>query len=217
MKRTSNLLAFSLLALAATADAEPRKPMAGSRAVDAFSAIELAGMMAVEVRIGPATTVDVQGEPQLAKLISTTVKKGSLIIDTPDDFAKRLEGHDTNKLKVVITMPALTAVAITGTGAMEVEGLAQKSFNASIPGTGSLELTGKADTFRLSIPGTGEVKAKTLIASDVLLSVPGTAQASLHATKSFEANVQGTAVVKVHGKPPTVKKNVVGTAMIDVK
>jgi hypothetical protein len=210
MKRTPQVLACSLLALAATADAEPRK-------VDAFSAIELKGMMAVEVRIGAGQTVDVQGDPKFSKLISTTVKNGSLIIDTPKDFGNRLQGHDNHDLKVVITMPALKAVAITGTGAMEIEGLAQKSFDASIPGTGSLQLTGKTDSFRLSIPGTGEVKAKSFVASDVLLSIAGTAEASVHATKSFDASVQGTAVVKVHGKPKAVRKNVVGTAMIDVK
>ena len=180
MKRWSPVVAFSLLALAAKAHAEPRK-------VDAFNAIELAGLMAVEVRIASATSVDVQGEPQLAKLISTTVKNGTLVIDTPKDFSKRLKGHNDNKLKVVITMPALKSVAITGTGAMEVEGLAQKSFDASIPGTGSLKLSGKADTFRLSIPGTGEVKAKSLVASDLQLSIPGTGEAVLHATRSFEA------------------------------
>ena len=210
MKRTSPLVAFTLLALAAKAHAEPRK-------VDAFSAIEIAGLMAVEVKISNTTSVDVQGEPQLAKLISTTVKNGTLVIDTPKDFTKRLKGHDDNKLKVVITMPALKSVAISGTGAMEIEGLAQSSFAATIAGTGSLEVAGKTDTFKLSIPGTGEVKAKKLIASDLQLSVPGTAQASVHATKSFDANVMGTAVVVVHGKPASVRKNVVGTAMIDVK
>jgi hypothetical protein len=211
MKRWSPVIAFSLLALAAKAHAEPRK-------VDAFSAIELAGVMAVEVRIANAhaTSVDVQGEPQFAKLVSTTVRNGTLVIDTPKDFAKR-EGSRRQQLKVVITMPALKSVAITGTGAMEVEGLAQKSFDASIPGTGSLKLAGKADNFKLSIPGTGEVKAKGLVASDVQLTIPGTAEASVHATQSFKADVMGTAVVNVHGKPSRVTKNIAGTAMIDVK
>ncbi|MBA3498939.1 MAG: DUF2807 domain-containing protein [Myxococcota bacterium] len=211
MKRWSPVVAFSLLALASKAHAEPRK-------VDAFSSIELAGLMAVEVRIANAhaTSVDVQGEPQLAKLVSTTVKNGTLVIDTPKDFGKRLKGQD-NKLKVVITMPALKSVAINGTGAMQVEGLAQKSFDASIAGTGALKLVGKADTFRLSIPGTAEVKAKAFVASDVQLSIAGTAEASVHATKSFEANVMGTASLSIYGKPASVKKNIVGTAMIDVQ
>lgn len=209
MKRTG-LLALSLLALSSAADADVRK-------VDAFTAIDVAGVMAAEVRVGGATSVDVQGEADLARLVSTKVVNGVLVIDTPNDFLKRLKGRNDNKLKVMITMPSLSRVTISGTGAVEVDGLAQKSLDASIPGTGSLKLAGKADTFRLAIPGTGEVRAKGLVASAVELTIPGTAEAVLHATKSFEANVMGTAVVKVHGKPANVKKNVVGTAMIDVQ
>lgn len=209
MKRSS-LIAFALLALASRAHADQRK-------VDAFSSIELTGLMAVEVRIDPATSVDVQGAPHLAKLVSTTVKNGVLVIETPRDFSKRLDGTADHKLKVVVTMPSLKSVAIRGTGEIDVAGLAQKSLDATIAGTGSMRLAGTTDKLRLSVPGTGEVRAKSLVARDVELDIPGTAEASVHATKSFEANVQGTAVVKVHGKPASVKKNVVGTAMIDVK
>jgi len=211
MKRSaSGLVAFSILALASRAHADVRT-------VDAFTAIDLQGLMAAEVHIGSAISVDVQGEADLAKLVSTTVKGGTLLIKTPKDFQKRLQGRNDNKLKVVITMPALARVTISGTGAIEVDGLSQKTVEASIPGTGSLKLAGKADTLRLTVPGTGEVRAKDLIASAVELTIPGTAEAVVHATKSFEANVMGTAMVKVHGKPASVKKNIVGTAMIDVK
>jgi len=210
MKRTPTLIACSLLALASRAHADVRK-------VDAFDAIDLAGLMAAEVRIGSATKVDVQGEQDLAKLVSTTVKNGVLVIQTPRDFLERLKGRNDNKLKVVITMPALARVTISGTGAIEVDGLAQKSLEANIPGTGSLRLAGKTDTLRLAVPGTGEVRAKDLVASAVELTIPGTAEASVHATKAFEATVMGTAMVKVHGKPASVKKSIMGTAMIDVK
>jgi hypothetical protein len=210
MKRSAGLLAFSILALATRAHADVRK-------VDAFTAIDLQGLMAAEVRVGSAISVDVQGEADLAKLVSTTVKGGTLVIDTPDDFKKHLKGRNDNKLKVVITMPALARVTISGTGAIEVDGLAQKTLDASISGTGSLKLKGRADTLKLGIQGTGEVRAKDLVASAVDVTVQGTAEAVVHATKSFEANVMGTAMVKVHGKPASVKKNVAGTAMIDVK
>ncbi|HLL22725.1 MAG TPA: head GIN domain-containing protein [Kofleriaceae bacterium] len=208
MKR-SGLLLFSLVALAGRAHADERK-------LSAFDGIELSGMMAMEVSIGATAKVDVQGEPDLAKLVSTTVKNGTLIVETPEDFSKKLDGRKSNKLKVVVTMPSLARVSISGTGAIDVTGLAQPSVDASIPGTGSLKLAGKADRLRLNVQGTGAVKAKSLIARDVEVSVQGTAEASVHASKSFVGNVMGTAMVKVHGKPGSVRKNVQGTAMIDV-
>lgn len=210
MKRTSTLLAFSLLALAARAHAEPRK-------VDGFRAIEIAGMMEVDVHIGATTSVDVQGnDASIVSLVSTTVKNGTLVIDTPKDFHKKLKGKKDLDLKVVVTMPKLDTLTITGTGAFEASGLAQKSLDISIPGTGSVELDGKTERLKLSVPGTGAIKAKDLIANDVALSVPGTVQAVVHANKSFDVDVMGTAAIKVHGKPATVKRNIRGTAAIDI-
>lgn len=211
MKRmASGLVAFSILALAAHAHAEARK-------VGSFSAIDLQGLMEVDVEIGGALSVDVQGPADLAALVTTTVKGGTLVIDTPDDFSKKLKGRGDIDLKVVVHVPALAKVTISGTGAMDVDGIQNRQLEVAILGTGSLELEGKTDALRVSVPGTGQIKAKELVASAVELSVPGTVQAVLHASKSFEANVQGTAAVKVLGKPATVKKNVVGTAVIDVK
>jgi Putative auto-transporter adhesin, head GIN domain len=114
-------------------------------------------------------------------------------------------------------MPALGKVTISGTGDMEVDGIQNKQLDVAILGTGALDLEGKTDLLRVNVAGTGQIKAKELVASAVELSVAGTAQAVLHASKSFEVNVQGTAAVKVLGKPATVKKNIVGTAAIDIK
>jgi hypothetical protein len=47
--------------------------------------------------------------------------------------------------------------------------------------------------------------------------VNGTAKASLHASKSLDADVAGTAMMKVAGNPQHVHKHVSGTAMIDTK
>jgi Putative auto-transporter adhesin, head GIN domain len=145
------------------------------------------------------------------------VKGSTLVIDTPDDFSKKLKGRGDVDLKVVVHLPTLSKVTISGTGDMEVDGIQNKQLDVAILGTGALDLAGKTEALRVNVSGTGQVKAKELVASTVELSVAGTAQAVLHASKSFEVNVQGTAAVKVLGKPATVKKNIVGTAAIDIK
>lgn len=207
MKRT--LLAFALLALAAKAQAETRN-------VGSFDGVELAGLAVMDVHVGGAISVDVQGDPEAVKLVTTTVKNGTLVVETPKDFAKRL-GKKLRKLKVVVTMPAMSRVAITGLGTIDVDGVSSKLLDASIAGTGALKLAGKVDKLKLAIDGTGQVQAKKLVAEDVAVSVGGTAKAALHATRSLDANVSGTAMMKVAGNPPNVHKHVNGTALIDVK
>ncbi len=214
MKGTVSL-AFALLALACThAHADPAQG-SETRQVGAFDAIEVAGTMVVEARIDTTTKVEVQGDADLLKLVSTTVKNGALVVETPRDFVKQVKRKDSH-LKVVVTVPALKRVAISGTGVIQLDGFTGKSLDAAISGIGSLRLAGKTERLRLEVPGTAEVKAKDLIAADVDLAVSGTAEATLHATRSFASDVSGTAVVKVRGKPATVKKRNSGVAMIDV-
>ena len=209
MKR--NLLVFALLALAgsARADVDVRK-------VDAFSGIDLAGVMVVKATIGPSK-VEVHGDADLLKLVSTTVQNGVLVVDTPRDFMKSMKGRKDGKLEVIVSAPDLSRVSISGTGTIDVAGLASRSLSASIAGTGALRLAGKTDKLKLVVDGAGEVKAKNLVANDVDVEIPGTAEAHVHAAKSLDADVPGTAVVRVYGKPANVKKSVHGTAIIDVK
>lgn len=208
MKRS---IAVAVLALAGSAHADT-----DARKVGAFTGIEIAGTMTVTARIDTATKVEVVGDADLVKLVSTTVKNGVLVVDTPKDFIKRLDGRKNVKLDVVVSAPDISRVTISGTGTIDLAGVAAKTFDASIPGTGGLHLKGKTEKLRLVISGTGEVKAKGLLADAVDLRIPGTAEASLHATKSFESDVSGVAAVKVHGKPASVKKSGNGLAAIDV-
>src|SRR5688500_18801476 len=140
LSRMKNLLAaFSLLALAASADAEVRS-------VGAFTGIDVAGTMMVTATIGPAK-VEVVGDADLVKLVSTTVKNGVLVIQTPRDFPKKKDG----KLEVVVSTPELSRVTISGTGMVSVAGLDAKSFAASIPGTGALKLAGTTEKLALVV------------------------------------------------------------------
>ena len=201
------LFAFALLALSVDANAE-------SRNVGAFHAIDVVGTLAVTARIGPAASVEVTGDPDLVKQVTTMVKNGTLVIDTPRDFGR---GRRNAKIEVTVTAPALKSVAIAGTGTLDVSGLDAKAFVASILGTGALRLDGRADTLHVAIGGSGQVKAKDIVARSVEVDVDGTGQAVVHAKEAFAADVSGTAVVHVHGKPKSVKKSIRGTAVIDVK
>jgi len=219
MKQLAPSFAFALLmGLACSgADAQPAPPQLDDvRAVGAFRGIDLAGTMVVEARIGGTTRVAVEGDADLVKLVTTTVRHGVLVIDTPKDFPKGVTRKHTN-LKVVVSAPELASLTISGTGTIAVTGLAARSLAASIPGTGSMKLAGTTQALQVSVPGTGQLEAQRLVAGTAQLDVPGTAEVKLHATKAFEANVLGTAVVHVHGKPASVKKHVRGTALIDVK
>lgn len=203
----SQLLLFAILfahgctpAFAAPTQAsEPRK-------TPEFHGIEITGTIAVEARIDRATTVEVRGDADRLKQVTTDVKNGVLVIGTKGKL-------DRSKLRVIVTAPDLSSLSLSGTGQLTASGIANARLDVSISGTGAVTLAGKTTELRLVVSGTGGVKAKDLISTNAKLEVVGTAEAVIHATRTLDATVSGTASIQVHGKP-TVKKSITGVAAI---
>jgi hypothetical protein len=212
MKRAIQLSSLSLFALllalgAANADPQASEP----RSVPAFHAIELAGTMEVDVTIAKAQTVQVSGEADLLAKVTTVVKDGVLVVDTERNMRRR------HRLRVTVTVPDLSSVALSGTGEMKIAGLANQSFAISLPGTGQLSVTGSTSSLRVVVDGTGQINAKDLATKSAKVEVNGTGSAVLRVTESLEANVTGTGSIDVHGKPARVKKSVSGVGSIHIR
>src|SRR5205823_10925356 len=98
--------------------------------------------------------------------VVTTVKDGTLVISTPE---LRNYKHRDIHLHAIVTAPDLTALSISGTGAMKVTGVANDSLAVSLGGTGALTIAGSTGALRVDVGGTGEVSAKQLTAKDVFV------------------------------------------------
>jgi hypothetical protein len=190
-----------------TANADP--PAGGeARAVGEFHAIDLTGTLEVEVTLGKPARVEITGEPDLLARVTTTVKGGTLVIDTKP----KLPRH--HHLRAIVSAPDLSALTISGTGAMKVTGVANDQLTLSLPGTGEIRVAGTTGALHLAVDGTGEVAAKDLAARDVTVEVNGTGSATVRASQSLEARVAGTGSIDVHGHPARVKKTVTGVGSI---
>jgi hypothetical protein len=202
-----SLFALMLALGAAHADPQASEP----RNVPAFHAVELAGTMEVDVTVGKGQSVQVSGEADLLAKVTTVVKDGVLVVDTPRDLRRR------HHLKVTVTVPELSAVSISGTGDMKISGVASERFAIALSGTGQLTVKGSTGSLRVDVGGTGEIAAKELIAKSANVDVSGTGSATLYVTESVQADVTGTGSIDVHGKPAKVKKSVSGVGSIRIR
>jgi hypothetical protein len=189
--------------------ADPR-PASEPRTLSGFHAIDLAGTLEVEVKVGTSASVVVTGEPYLVDKVITTVKNGLLVIDT----RPKLRNH--NHLRAIVTVPDLTSLAISGTGAMNVTGIASERLAINLSGTGAVTVAGSTGALHLVVDGTGEVEAGALAAKVATVEVNGTGQATLQASQSLEANISGTGSIDVTGHPAHVKKSVTGLGDIHI-
>lgn len=202
------------LARADTASADA--PQASQpRSVPAFHAVELAGTLEVIATAGKPNSVEISGDADLLDKVTTTVKDGVLVLDTARDLD---HGHLRNRhLRAVVSAPDLSALSISGTGAMKVSGIANEGLAVALPGTGAITVAGATGTLRVTVGGTGEVAGKNLTARDVVVDIAGTGSARLNASRSVEARVTGTGSVDVHGHPAQVRKSVSGLGSIHVQ
>ncbi len=206
------VLAIMFATACAPAGADPAIGSSELREVGDFHGIDVAGTIEVEARIDRATRVEVFAErADLLAKVTTSLTDGVLVIDTRGKLDR------ARRLRVVVTVPRLDTLSISGTGTLRVTGLAAESIDATIAGTGALQLAGTARALKLAIPGTGEVRAKDLITSSTVIDVRGTAEASVHATRSVDVRLSGTGAIRVYGRPPMVKKSIHGTGVVDLR
>jgi hypothetical protein len=206
----ASLASVAALGISSTSDADP-KLASETRSVSAFHGIELAGTLGVEVTVGKPASVQVHGEADLLDKVTTAVKDGILVLDTPRDL------HRRNHLRAVVTVPDLSSISLSGTGGMTVSGVANDRLAISLGGTGAVALNGTTGSLQIVVDGTGQLNAKDLTAKAVAVEVNGTGQAIVHATDSLEAKVTGTGAIDVHGHPARVKKNVSGVGAIHIR
>jgi hypothetical protein len=207
------LAAAAALVLAAGLVNADSRSAGATRSVPEFHAIDLAGTLEVEVTAGKPVSVELTGDADLLDKVITTVKNGVLVIDTKFPPHDR---HGHHHLKALVTAPDLTSIAISGTGAMKVTGIANDRLSISVPGTGSVTAAGSTGALHVVVDGTGEVAAKQLAAKDTTVEVSGTGSATLRATQSLDATITGTGSIDVHGHPARVKKAVTGLGSIHI-
>ena len=200
---------FGLMLALGVAHADPQA--SEPRNVPAFHAVELAGTMEVDVAVGKGQSVQVSGEADLIGKVTTVVKDGVLMIDTPRDLRRH------HHLKVAVTVPELSAVSLSGTGEMKISGVSSERFSIGVSGTGQLSVKGSTGTLHVDVGGTGDVAAKELIAKSASVDVSGTGSATLYVTESVKADVSGTGSIEIHGKPANVKKSVSGVGSIRIR
>jgi Putative auto-transporter adhesin, head GIN domain len=212
--------AFALLLALGLARAEPPdsadSPQATrTRAVPAFHGIELAGVLTVEATAGKPASVTISGDADLVDQVTTTVKDGVLVINTPEH--RRDHSRRNRRLHAAVTAPDLSSLAITGTGTLKATGIANDRLAIDVPGTGTLKLSGSTGALNVRLGGTGEVTGKDLAARDLVIDIDGTGSARLNATRSVEARIAGTGSLDVHGHPSQVRKTVTGLGSVHIE
>jgi hypothetical protein len=180
-----------------------------TRAVAAFNAVELAGANVVTVHIGTPQSVTVRARKDEVDLVTTDVQGRTLVIaNVPTQHATK------GPMSVSVTVPSLASVSIPGSGVVNMTGIHAASLTVTLGGSGVVDASGTATRLNVSVPGSGYVDLGGLMSRDVQAAVSGSGQIVVTATRSLDASVSGSGVIRYSGDPAQLTKSVTGSGAI---
>jgi hypothetical protein len=180
-----------------------------TRTVAPFSAVDLAGGNHVTIGVGGKQSVVVHADDNLVHRITTEVRNRTLVVgNTPGSFEAK------SPTFVHVTVPSLDGLTLSGSGIIDLAGVAAPSLVVKIPGNGVVHAKGTASSLDVELGGSGDAQLQGLVANDVHAVVGGSGRILVNATRSLDASVTGSGAIVYVGSPAHVTKNITGTGAI---
>jgi putative autotransporter adhesin-like protein len=184
---------------------------AQTRTVSAFNSIELAGTNNVTILVGGKQLVVVRGDDNLLSHVTTRVHNGKLVVGTRGSFTT------ATPMSVEIGVPALDALALSGSGTVTADNIRSQSLTVTLTGSGLLRAGGTANRLDVSLGGSGDAQLEQVVARDVHAVLSGSGRIVVYATSKLDASVPGTGTILYSGNPSHVTTNVTGQGAITRK
>lgn len=184
-------------------------PKTETRTVGAFRAIGLEGALRADITVGAPQLVELSGDDNIVPLIVTEVAEQRLRIAPKKPVAPKLE------LSARIATPALTALAASGSAAIELRGVTGDAFGLDTTGTARVTASGTAKKLTIHVSGSASIDATQLHADDVTVDVSGSAELDVYATGVLDVHISGSAKVRYGGSPREVRKSISGAGTLE--
>lgn len=183
-----------------------------------FEEISTTGPQNVVVAYGETFSVRAEGSPQALSLLEATVDDGRLSIGPETGFnwggSRRLEDAT-----FFVTMPRLDAVAVAGSGDVQIDQVRGERFSGTIVGSGELSVArieaeeadltvngsgdisaaGEVQDARIQIGGSGEIGAVALRSQIASISIAGSGDVELSVEEDARISIMGSGDVEISG------------------
>jgi hypothetical protein len=192
-----------------------------SYGLSGFEAVSLGGPHDVIVSVGQAHSVRAEGPADTLENLRIGVENGSLKIDTNRSNGLSIGFGRTNRQKATIhvTMPAIRAAAIGGSGDIRIDRAQGPRFTASIGGSGDIDIAslqvdeasfsiagsggiraaGRANRSKVSIAGSGDVNVSGLETRTASVSIAGSGDVRARAMETAKVSIVGSGDVSISG------------------
>lgn len=189
--------------------------------VTGFERIEVAGPYRVQVATGAGPAVRASGSEEALERLVVEVRGDTLHVKPRKDKGLGMNWSKGGEpVELDVSVPALTAAGVAGSGTVAVDRIAGDRFAGSVAGSGDLQLQNvEVRSLKLSIAGSGSISSKggqageaayeiagsgdlalgSLSASRANISIAGSGNVDAMATESAAVTIAGSGDVRVRG------------------
>jgi hypothetical protein len=170
-----------------------------TRTTAAFTGVQLEGSGEVEVLQGAVTSVAVTGYSSLVPIYTTSVHSGTLVLKFDNEY----KNIRRNNIKTKIFVADISKVEIHGSGKSTVNGfLNSNNLAVAINGSGRIDVTNSAYAkFSAEINGSGDIKAITAPATEVDATINGSGYIAVTCSQKLKAKISGSGNIDYWGSP----------------
>lgn len=187
--------------------------------VGAFQSVSLTGSPDVIVTVGGAPSVRAEGDARMVERLDIRVEGGDLRIGYREGSSWSFGFGHRRGVTVHVTVPALAAATITGSGDMRIDRVQGDRFVATVTGSGDLDLgrvqageavfsvtgsggiraAGRAQRSQIELQGSGDVELGALEIRDAAVSVHGSGNVTARAMEAARVTLMGSGDVAITG------------------
>lgn len=180
-----------------------------------FDKVEVEGWMDIEIVKGNVFNIQKNGEDHIIDNIETEISGSVLLIKLNDRFI-----NIGNKPKIIITMPYLTEIKLSGANECKIDDFSGKSINIELSGASSailnlnyenadidlsgvskIDISGKISKISYNCAGAASINSQNLVAESVNIDIAGASQIVVGKTNSIVGDASGACKIEYTGKP----------------
>jgi hypothetical protein len=193
----------------------------GSRSfpVADFTGVELAGADDVDVKVGGAFSVRADGPAE--ELDKLEIRKDGATLKVGRQRNAAGWSSSSKGVKVYVTMPAIQAASLAGSGNLTVDRVQATDFDGDLAGSGDLRIgqlaatsaslniagsggigaSGQVQRLKVAIAGSGDIDAPGLKAAQADVSIAGSGNVAAEVNGPATISIMGSGDVTLGGKP----------------
>ncbi|WEK44344.1 MAG: DUF2807 domain-containing protein [Candidatus Sphingomonas colombiensis] len=221
---------FVATAIVAFALAAPAYAAERSYSVGSYDRLRVDGPFEVHIVAGGSPRASAKGSEATLARLDLKVEGTTLAVRLGSGGWGEMPKAAASQTPVVVTLstPHLNAILLTagaqvsaskidaqrldlsvnGAGALALDGVRADLLNATLIGTGSMRLAGRANRARFASNGGGLIDATALTASDLTVRLDGTGETRATARYTAQVTTTGLGKVTVLGSPKCTVKTV---------